>query len=360
MACFIHPTNTNYLYGSSQYGSLYFSNDGGTNFNWTSGDISESSEWTTPYMLDPGDPSILYAAAGNVWRSSDHGAAWSKISNFPINAALSQPNISSALAVAPSNSNYLYCAKRFYYSYGEPSALWVTTNGGNSWMDRSAGLPDSLYLTYIAVDGDAPQTAWVTASGFSAGAKVFKTMDAGQNWSNISMNLPNLPVNCVVHDLDAPNNPVYIGMDAGVYYTNDTMNSWSLYAADLPNVVVSDLEIHRLGEKLLAATFGRGIWSVDLKDATGTGVNGMALRNAEMSISPNPNGGDFSLELGNLAFQTARLEVVDVMGRVLYGQELRFNSHEFRAKISTGLPAGMYFVRVVKGNLSLSQRMLVQ
>lgn len=360
MECFFHPTNPDIIYGSSQHAATYVSMDGGQNFNWAGGSISETGGWTTPWMLDPNDPSTVLLGLGNVWKSTDNGVSYTQISNFPVNNPLGQSNYCSALAVGPSNSNYIYCTKRFYQSIGEPSALWVTTDGGTNWANRSAGLPDSLYLTYISIDGDDPATAWVTAGGFTPGAKVFKTTNAGASWVNVSSNLPNLPANCIVHDQDAPNNPVYIGMDAGVYYTNDTMSAWTLYSDDLPNVVVSELEIHRNGEKLVAATFGRGIWSVDLKDAVGTGVDGPAVRSVDMEVFPNPNQGNFTVRLGKLQFHDAQLEVVDVMGRVLYKEALSFQGKEYQGAFQTELSGGMYFVRVVKGNLSVSQRILIE
>ncbi|HEX2901713.1 MAG TPA: hypothetical protein VHS96_18525, partial [Bacteroidia bacterium] len=241
MECILHPTDPLRFYGSSQYGNIVGTSDGGLSTFGVSWGISETGEWTTPYVMHPHQPNTLFAAYGNLWKTTDAGANWNAISNFPVIPSYGQPNISSALAVANSDPDYIYVAKRFYFAYSEPGALWVTTDGGATWQDRTAGLPDSLYFTYIAVDADDPQTAYVTAGGFVQGVKVFKTTDAGATWTNVSLNLPNLPVNCVLHDPLHPHNPVYVGMDVGVYYFNDTLSAWQLYAQDLPNVIVSEL-----------------------------------------------------------------------------------------------------------------------
>ena len=45
----------------------------------------------------------------------------------------------------------------------------------------------------------------------------------------------------------------------GVYYTNDTMNSWELYSLNLPNVEVTDIKIQEQSNKLYISTYGRGI-----------------------------------------------------------------------------------------------------
>lgn len=359
MECILHPSDDKHLYGSSQYGWLSVSYTGGLSTNGISWGIPEDGEWTTPFIMDPNDPNNIYAAYGNVWKTTNDGNTWQQLSNFPTNQQLGQPNISSALAMGTSNTDYMYVAKRFYYSFNELSSLWVTTNGGASWANRTAGLPDSLYLTYIAVDADDPATAWVTAGGFSAGQKVYKTSDAGATWTNISLNLPNLPVNCITHDHLHPNNPIYIGMDAGVYYFNDTLSAWQLYADDLPNVIVSELEIHSLQQRLYAATFGRGLWGVDLKDATPSAVEA-PLRDIGIQVVPNPNDGRFVLALENVQLKSAELDIVDVMGRSVYQQSLSFSGPNFRKEIVPGLGGGLYYLRLRKGKLSISRKILIR
>ena len=49
-------------------------------------------------------------------------------------------------------------------------------------------------------------------------------------------------------------------MDVGVYYTDETMTDWEPFMAGLPNVEISEFEIHPGTEKIRAATYGRGIW----------------------------------------------------------------------------------------------------
>src|SRR6201999_1035179 len=76
-------------------------------------------------------------------------------------------------------------------------------------------------------------------------AHLYRSVDEGADWTNISSNLPNAPANDVVVD---PNdaNTVYVAMDTGVYVTTQITtcamaNCWSIYGSSLPNAPVVEL-----------------------------------------------------------------------------------------------------------------------
>ncbi|WP_433984297.1 choice-of-anchor D domain-containing protein [Tunturiibacter empetritectus] len=109
-------------------------------------------------------------------------------------------------------------------------------------------------------------------------AHLYRSIDAGAHWSNISSNLPDAPANSVVVD---PNdaNTLYVAMDTGVYVTTEvttctTANCWSIYGTGLPNAPVVELAAApamptgdgRTGE-LRAGTYGRGLWQIPLVTA---------------------------------------------------------------------------------------------
>ena len=360
MECMIHPDNPEKIYGSYQYGTLLGSDDGGFSTFWLTSGIDEDGEWTTPYLMHPNDPDVLYAGYGNVYQSLDEGWNWFPISSFPNVSGLGQPSPASALAVAPSNSDYIYVAKRIYHSVNEPMAFWRTKNNGTTWDNVTAGLPDSLYITYIAVDDADEKVVWATCSGFTDGVKVFKSTDAGDTWQNISANLPNLPVNCVITHHNTLNNAVYIATDIGVWYINDDSTSWTLYAENLPNVIVSELEIHAQTNKLYAATFGRGIWSSDLLDVPVVGENEVVVQHFEATVSPNPNDGNFNLRLTNPDNVQLHFEVIDVMGRVVFKNDKKMERESINQQLELSLPAGAYYLRVFGNGKSVVRKFVVE
>ena len=250
MECFIDPTNNNYLYAELYYGDFKRSSDGGTTWANIKPASAGSADWVTPWTMDPNNPQTLYAGFADVWKSTDRGTTWSKISAFGTSSAM------KSLAVAPSNSNYIYTATS--------NVIYRTANGGASWTNITSGLPvGSAALTYISIDPLNPDKVWVSFSGYSAANKVFATTNGGSTWTNVSAGLPNLPANCLVYEKNSPDR-IFVGTDIGVYYTDNTGTGWQPYFTGLPNVIVKELEIFYPTRKLRAATYGRGLWESDL------------------------------------------------------------------------------------------------
>ena len=247
MECTLHPTDQEFILGSWQYGGLALSTSGGAFFDYDiAGEIraDENGEWTTPFMLNPSNPNEIFAGYGNLWKSSSEGSFWEKVSDFPDIPGEDFPVPISHFSIASSDPQTIYVAKRVYHSYGISGALWRTTDGGESWTNITEGLPEDLYFNYISISENDPQKVWLAVGGFTENTHVFSSSDGGDNWNNISYDLPNLPVNCILHQSGSEKNTVYAGTDLGVYYTNDDMTEWEAFNENLPNVIVSELEVH--------------------------------------------------------------------------------------------------------------------
>jgi PKD repeat protein len=161
-----------------------------------------------------------------------------------------------SIAAAPSSTATLYASRS--------TNIYKTTNSGTTWASITTGLPTSLaQITNIAVDNLDATNVFVTFSGYSAGNKVFVTTNGGSTWANISAGLPNLPVNCIIYTKNL-NDAIYVGTDVGVYFKDGSMTSFIPFMTNLPNVIVTDFEIHYATNKLRAGTYGRGVWESDL------------------------------------------------------------------------------------------------
>jgi PKD repeat protein len=256
MDCLIDYTDEEVQYGSLYYGQIYRTTDHWANDTRIDDNgISENGAWVTPYCLDRNDHETIYAGFSNVWKSTNRGNSWTKISTWGSGTLKS-------LAVGY-NSDYIYAA-----SYG---TIHMTSNGGASWANVTSGLPvSSSDITFITVKDDDPNTVWVTLSGFN-GYGVYESTNGGDTWTNISSGLPQLPVNCVVQDTSNTNLVLYAGTDVGVY-VKDGSNNWAPFYNGLPNVVVTELEIYydnnESDSRIRAATFGRGVWESDLYTTT--------------------------------------------------------------------------------------------
>ena len=177
----------------------------------------------------------------------------------------------SALTTCPSNSNKIYSAGG-NDSFDNNVTMWKTDQDGNSDEEISdnPGFPANYpRITDIGVRPINSNYVYATFAGYTDTTKVLYSTNSGDTWTNITYNLPNIPVNCI--EVDNSNN-VYIGTDIGVYFKSSGATEWVLYNNNMPNAPVSDMSINQVHNQLLAATFGRGIWKSDLNAGCETDV----------------------------------------------------------------------------------------
>jgi hypothetical protein len=193
------------------------------------------------------------------------------------------------------------------YAAGTAAAGTVWTDVAKSAVTNdvaSAGKfnPGGFDVSAVVADAhDATgKTVYATVMGFAGNGvnapHVYRSVNGGGSWTNISSNLPNAPANGLVVD---PNdaNTVYVAMDTGVYVTTQvatcsTANCWSVYGAGLPNAPVTQLVAAagmstgdgRIGE-LRAGTYGRGVWGVPLLTASTPAMPVMGLNPAALTFA---------------------------------------------------------------------------
>ena len=270
MECAIDIYDEDIIYSTSQYGGLRKSYNGGNNWNNIQ-PVNYSGAWVTPWKVHPVNNNIIVAGYDEIYRSQTGGGQWDSISYNVSNGASVR-----TIALAASDEDYIYSASL--------SKIKRTKDAGATWVDIKQGLAN-FNFSDITVDYFDADHVFVTYSEFQANHKVYESFDGGDSWVNITGNgLPNLPVNCIVYQKQA-NGDIYVGTDVGVYHKDNTMTDWVPYMNGLPNVVVNELEINYNTQKIVAATFGRGIWESDLN------TNSTNTYNASFSkigIYPNP------------------------------------------------------------------------
>lgn len=248
MECIIARTDANVMYGEIYYGNIYKSTNGGGTFSSIVGSggagVNADGNWVTPYCLGATD-NDLYVGKSTIYKSSNAGTSFTAMGTFGTG------NV-SCFAVAASNVSIIYAAKG--------ATLYKTTNANT--FSALSGLPN-VSITAVCVDPANASRVWVTLSGYTAGTKVYFSSDGGATWSNVSGSLPNIPANHIVYQTGSADG-LYVAMDAGVYYKDNSLADWVPYMNGLPNVVVDELEIHYGTNTITAATFGRGTWRAPL------------------------------------------------------------------------------------------------
>jgi len=292
MECLIDYLDTNYMYTSFQYGAIVRTTDAfttGTNNALISQNIpgTPTGAWLTPFVMDPKNPATLYAAYNDIYKTTDRGTTWSKLST---NLSSGTPIVSFVVSSLDSNSMYAATYQDIFHS----------ADGGITWNTITAGLPTHS-ITSITVKDNNPNTLWVTLSGYTSGNKIFKSSDGGATWNNISGTLPNIPFNCMVQQ-SGKTETLFTGSDLGVYYRDSSMTDWAPFQNGLPNVIVQQLEFQGSRQQLRAATFGRGIWQINLCAVTAgitTGGSTTFCQGGNLTLTAVPGANAYSWSNGN-------------------------------------------------------------
>ncbi len=334
-------SNPDLIYASAQnglFGRLYVST-AEVKYILASPLIGEYGAWTTPFVMDPRNPAVLYAGYSNVWKSTDRGDSWNQLSNFFGTATL------ISLALSPTDSNYIYASTE--------RNIYKSSDGGNSWV-LLKNLTNSI--TYITVSNSNPDVLYVSLGGFDELEKVW--VYDGANWINLTGNLPNVPVNTIVCQNGMPER-LYIGTDIGVFTSTDTTANWEIYGTGLPNLIISELEIQYTAKKLRAATYGMGVWEVDIDVVEGTEEK--QEQHNLISISPNPFSELLITNYELLIPARVKIEIYNSIGNKIATlvdewQEAGRHKAEF---ISEGLPQGMYYYTVQIGERRESGKVIL-
>ena len=260
MECLIDYTDENTQYGSLYYGDIHRTTDHWASSTGITSGITGDAAWVTPFVQDPNNSNTIFVGFQDVWKSTNQGNTWTQLSNW-------SGNTLKSLAVAPSNSDYIYAATSY--------TLYRTTDGGASWNDITGSIPiGASNITYVSVKDTDPNTIWVSLGQFN-NYGVFESTDGGATWNDISNGLPTLPTNCVIQNKQNTTQvELYAATDVGVYLKLGGAD-WIPFYYNMPNVIVTELDIYYddnnpLNSLLRASTFGRGLWESDLYTASNT------------------------------------------------------------------------------------------
>jgi len=229
---------------------------------------NSNQPFASTLAIHPSAANTIFLASNGFWRSTNATSQ----NNWTVN-----PNVQGgwALQTCPSNGNRIYMAGGAQFS-STTGILRRSDDAGVTWPNANILSGNDSFpatfpkITYINVDPTNSSRVWVTFGGYTENVKVYYSSNAGGSWVNRSGTLPNLPVNCIAID---NNNNAYIGTDNGVYYRGNGMTDWVPFYNNLPYVPVTDLVISEAGNRIRAATFGRGIWSSELYSTCETDLN---------------------------------------------------------------------------------------
>ncbi|MCW3075788.1 MAG: glycosyl hydrolase repeat-containing protein [Bacteroidetes bacterium] len=350
---YLDPANNQDILGSSQYGNFYYSNDGGVSGTNVGSLLNgESAEWVTPVVADYNNPGVVYIGNENVVKSTDGGQNWNALGTIFTNSVSMVNTEISALAVAKTNSNVIYAARRVRYELGLNGMVFRSTNGGVTFSNITANLPDTLYYTGIEAGGTNANEVIVSMAGFVSGNKIYRSTNGGGSWVNISYNLPNIPVNCV--KFVPLTGQILAATDLGIYVLNSGASVWNSYSFGLPNVIVSDIEFNVPLNKVYVSTFGRGIWETNLSIISALQKNALT-QTLDFNVYPSVSSGRFNVEAGATGTH-GWVKIINVMGQVVHQTTLKNGVNDFNLK----LVPGSYYIKLENENSMGVKKIIIE
>ena len=358
----VDPSDDKFVYASSQRGGFGRSTDGGNRFSGAKPSGNNRWNWKTPYILDPNTPSTMYIGSNQVYKSTNRAASWTRISNDLTNGDAGAYNYATITCLATSKLD-----GDIIYAGTDDGNVWVTSNGGSGkeWTKVSDNLP-VRWVTSVATDPFDANTGYVAFSGLryhDYEPHLFRTTDLGATWEDISANLPDLPINIIVIDPDNKGT-FYVASDAGVFVSYDAGTTWEAFGNGLPTVPVLDINLHQPTRTLLAATFGRSMYTIKLKASSSTGEIDQPKQG--LSVYPNPSPDQVNIEFNLSSNQDGKLLIYGMNGQVvatLKEGSFEQGSHTYTwngSQDGSSRIPGAYICRLVTDKQILSKRLIIQ
>lgn len=260
------PEDPNIIYTSSQNGGIFrkdMAADRSVHIQprlpaGNSGKLTYN--FVAPYIISQFDPKVLYHAGNYLFKSTNKGDGWDLISpDLSVSADPAKVSTAAgAIAESPLQPGRLAVGT-------DNGSVWITTDDGKTWSERSAGLPNA-YIRSIVASAFSQDRLYVALTGINhddLSAHLYVSEDLGITWHSLKDNLPEETVNCIAED-PLKEDFLYAGLHRGVYISTNRGKSWSLLGSNLAPTVISDLVIQKNEMDLLAGTHGRGIYKMSL------------------------------------------------------------------------------------------------
>jgi photosystem II stability/assembly factor-like uncharacterized protein len=271
----VDPSNPSLIYSSTFYGrltrsSVFKDSIASKNIFPKKADDEEvhRGEWLAYTLLSPHDNKTLYHGFQYLFKSTDQGETWKRISGDLTYNDVSRmgrtPYAINHQAITAIDESPI--TKGVLYVGTDDGRVWSTMNDGGAWTEITKGLPERVHVSRLVASKYDAGTVYITMSDRredNIKPYLFRSTDYGKTWTALVTDLPASPVNVVRED---PRNAniLYCGTDMGVYISRDKGKSWQSIQGNLPATVsVNDLFVHPRDYNLVIGTYGRGVWVLD-------------------------------------------------------------------------------------------------
>ncbi|WP_339652970.1 glycosyl hydrolase [uncultured Maribacter sp.] len=230
--------------------------------------------WNAPIIASTHELGTFYHGAQYVFRTSDMGETWDKISpdlTRDIDAKQGNgggPYTNEAVGAENYGTlSYIFESpheKGYIWTGSDDGLVHLTKNGGETWENVTPkGLKECL-INAIEVSPHDPATAYIATTRYKFNdytPGLYKTSDYGKTWTPINAGIPNGAFTRVVREDEFEKDLLYAGTEKGLYGSWNGGKSWEPFQLNLPNTPITDIKMHK-GD-MVVATSGRSFWILD-------------------------------------------------------------------------------------------------
>ena len=245
----IHPTDPNvvyvaalgHLWGAGGERGVYKTTDGGT--TWTRVLLVNDTTGFVDLAMDPSNPQVLYAAAwhrlrwggshmegvgagSGIYRTSDGGATWTKLTDPALNNGLPTDRMGRiGLALSPQNPSIVYAMIQVDrgitdQAQSRAGGIFRSSDAGGHWtqVNDIAATPH-YYYDQLSVDPTDSNHVFFTS------VQMYESKDGGRTFAPDSMGGVHVDHHAFWID---PNDPAHWidGNDGGAYVSFDRGRAW--------------------------------------------------------------------------------------------------------------------------------------
>ena len=230
---------------------------------------------TAPLLFSPVDPRTLYFASNHLWKTTDGGHTWSRISPdltrtdsvVPPNvgvysttptARARHPGVIYTIAPSPRSLNTIWVGS-------DDGLIHVTHDGGKTWTNVTPRelTPWSKVSIMDAGHSDT-LTAYAAVNTFRLDdlrPHIYRTRDGGSTWTHVTNGIPNGGAVNVVREDPQRNGLLFAGTEQTVYVSFDDGDRWQSLRLNLPPTSIRDLIVK--DDDIAVGTHGRSFWILD-------------------------------------------------------------------------------------------------
>jgi photosystem II stability/assembly factor-like uncharacterized protein len=238
-------------------------------------DIRERFQWTFPIVFAPTDPKVLYVGSQHVWKTTNEGQSWERISPDLTRAdpatlgpsggpiTLDQTGVETyatvfTIAPSPRDGNVIWTGS-------DDGIVSVTRDGGRTWNRVTPpDLPEFARISLVDASPHDAATAMVAANRYQRGDRspyFYRTDDYGRSWTKIVSGIPATDFARAIREDPKRKGLLYAGTEHGVFVSFDAGAAWQPLRLNLPVTPVHDIAV--TDTDVVIATHGRSFYVLD-------------------------------------------------------------------------------------------------